>query len=170
MRARKKNGIRSLRLAIVSIRCGLVLLVIAPVMGCRTVRQQPQHATPSSGSQVRANANSVDPEQNWGIRVEGLRLSAHGHMIDFRYRVLDSDKAFPLADPANNAYLIDEATGTRLKVPVMPKVGALRSTATALKAGVIYTILFANPGLLVKTNDCVTLEVGACRIEHLRMQ
>ena len=139
-------------------------------MGCRTVRQTPQIATPAAGAQVRGNASSHDLEQKWGIRVESLRLSAHGHMVDFRYRVLDGDKALPLADPANKAYLIDEATGTRLKVPVMPKVGALRSTAARPVAGVIYTILFANPGLLVKTNDAVTLEIGACRIEHLKMQ
>lgn len=150
------------------IRCGLVLLVIAPVMGCRTVRQTPQNAALSASSQVCANTGNL--EQHWGIRIEALRLSAHGRLLDFRYRVIDSAKAAALSDPANKPYLIDEASGTRLKVPNMPKVGPLRATAVTPKTGTIYTILFANAGARIKSGDLVTVEISKFRAEHLRVE
>jgi len=35
-------------------------------------------------------------EETWGIQIMGSRQTAAGHMIDFRYRVLDPEKAGPL--------------------------------------------------------------------------
>src|SRR6187549_1044528 len=29
-------------------------------------------------------------EEQWGVRVLGVRLSADGHILDFRYRILDA--------------------------------------------------------------------------------
>lgn len=146
------------------IRGGLVLLVLALVMGCRTIRQTPQYATLSAGSQVRANAQQLAAQ--WGIRIESLRLSAHGRLLDFRYRALDCAKAAALSDPASQPGLIAEASGQRLKVPNMPKIGPLRSTALAPKPGTIYTILFANAGPGVKAGDLVTITIGEFRAEH----
>ena len=101
------------------------------------------------------------------MRVESLRLSAQGHILDFRYRVLDPDKAAALTDRAQTAYLINEATGERHKVPKMPKMGTLRSTAVRPEAGRIYVILFANPGASIQSGDRVAVEIGAFRAEHL---
>jgi len=109
----------------------------------------------------------ADLDFRWGIRVESLRLSAHGHILDFRYRVLDPDKAAALADGKTQAYLINEVTGERLKVPNMPKVGPLRSTTLHLEPNRVYIILFANPGSRVVSGNRVTVEIGDFKAEHL---
>jgi len=119
---------------------------------------------------VASKEAAADISRQWGVNVESLRLSAHGHLLDARYRVTDAGKAAALADPKSKAFLIHEATGIRLKVPSMPKVGTLRSTATRLTPGTIYVMLFANQGQVVKASDLVTLEIGKCRIEHLKVQ
>lgn len=155
-------------------------LLLLSAVGCSSIRQQPigaEELSPGAPSEAtRANAAvlskemSADLAQRWGVSVENLRLSAHGHLLDMRYRVIDADKAAALGDPKAKAFLIHEATGACLKVPNMPKVGTLRSTATRLTPGTVYVMLFANRGLLVKSSDSVTLEIGACRIEHLIVQ
>lgn len=164
------NIVINLARPFIFIRCGLALLAVASSIGCRTIRTPPPPAALPAASQVRTNTDNTGLEQKWGVRVENLRLSAHGHLLDLRYRAINADKAAVLGDPKSEAFLIHEATGVRLKVPNMPKVGALRSTATRLTPGTIYVMLFANQGQVVKANDLVTLEIGACRIEHLKAQ
>lgn len=113
----------------------------------------------------------IDPafelEEKWGIRVESIRLSAHGHILDFRYRVLDPDKARVLTDRTREAFLIHEDTGRRLKVPNMPKVGSLRSTTPNPEKNVVYVILFANSGAAIASGSLVAVEIGEFKAEHL---
>jgi hypothetical protein len=91
-------------------------------------------------------------------------------MIDFRYRVLDPDKAAMLGDRRYAPCLIDQASGTRLRVPNTPKLGPLRQSATRLEAGKIYFMLFANSGLLVKSGSKVTIVIGDFRAEDLTVE
>lgn len=159
-------------------------VIVGPLLlagaGCASIRQKPagqgvsssaiRPEAPPTNTSVLSEEMTADLARRWGVAVESLRLSAHGHLLDMRYRVLNAAKASALGDPKSKAFLIHEATGARLKVPSMPKVGALRSTATRLTPGTIYVMLFANQGLMVKSHDLVTLEIGACRIEHLKVQ
>ena len=66
-------------------------------------------------------------EETWGVKVLGVRLTAAGHMLDFRYRICEPDKATALFDRLTKPYLVDEASGTKLAVPNPPKVGPLRA-------------------------------------------
>jgi len=162
---------------ITSAIAGLLLLIGA---GCSSTSQKPRGTgtlpPAAQPEETRTNAAILSEEMasdlalRWGVRVESLRPSAHGHLLDLRYRVINADNAAVLGDPKSKVCLIHEASGVRLKVPNMPKVGTLRSTATRLTPGTIYVMLFANQGLMVKSNDLVTLEIGACRIEHLKVQ
>ena len=102
------------------------------------------------------------------IEVEGIRLSAAGYMLDFRYRVLDPVKAAPLLDRKVKLYLLDEASGARLAVPNAPKVGSLRtSSRSKMTPGRNYFILFANPGRYLQAGSKVTLVAGDAEINHL---
>ncbi len=107
------------------------------------------------------------PERQWGIRIEGVRLSAGGRMIDFRYRVVDPRKAQPLLEREAAAFLIDRATGARLAVPSAPKVGALRPTSRQALAGRTYFILFSTTRMRVRRGSRVDVVVGAFRAENL---
>ena len=86
--------------------------------------------------------------KNWGIRIEGIRLTAAGQMLDFRYTVVDARKAKPLFDRKTKPILLDEASGVQMAVPVPPKTGALRNSNDP-KAGRTYFMFFANPGKLI---------------------
>ncbi len=70
----------------------------------------------------------ISIEEKWGVKVESLRVSAAGNLIDFRYRILDPEKATHLVDRRNKAYMIDQASGKVLSVPTTAKVGPLRQT------------------------------------------
>lgn len=108
-------------------------------------------------------------EETWGVEVQGIRVSAAGYMLDFRYRVLDPEKARPLFERRTKPYLIDEASGARFFVPNPPKTGPLRSTNPPLP-GRIYSIIFANPGRMLEPGAQVTVVIGEFRAENLRVQ
>jgi len=116
---------------------------------------------------------SATPEselaEKWGIQALSTRLTAGGRMIDFRYRVLDPEKAAKLGDPHARSYIIDEATGAKFVVPSPPKVGQLRNTR-ALAADKNYFILFANPGNYIKGGAKVSVVVGELKMEHLTVE
>lgn len=109
-------------------------------------------------------------EQQWGIRIMSLRTSSAGYMLDFRFKVLDPEKAKPLLDKKNRAALIHARTGATMNVPTTPKVGALRQKATTPKAGRIYFMFFGNPGQLVKAGDEVSIVIGNFRADRLTVQ
>ena len=90
-------------------------------------------------------------------------------MLDFRYRVLDPEKALPLFDRKIKPHLVDEATGAVFAVPEPPKVGALRSTRKP-QPGKNYFVMFANPGGYVKKNSKVSVVIGDFRAENLVVQ
>lgn len=127
---------------------------------------QPSAHEPAAPAPV---TDAFSLEEQWGIEVQSISLSAGGFMFDFRYRVVDPDKAVPLFKRSTKPVLVDEASGARFAVPAPPKVGALRASQ-APEAGRIYFILFANPGRYVKAGSKVTLEIGECRIEHLTVE
>lgn len=103
--------------------------------------------------------------KNWGIEVIAIRLSAAGHMIDFAYRVVDSEKAAALLQKQVKPYLIDQASGAKMTVP-RTRLGPMRQTAVLPQADRNYRILFANGGM-VKTGSKVTVVIGDLRIENL---
>jgi hypothetical protein len=110
-------------------------------------------------------------ENRLGIEIMGLRRSAAGYMLDFRYRLIDPAKAAPLLDRKLNPYLLDEASGAQLGVPMAPKVGQLRPTSrNKVIPGRNYYILFANPGGFLKSGSQVALMLGDLKIEHLTVQ
>jgi len=101
-----------------------------------------------------------DIGERFGIEILSVRQSAAGHMLDFRYRVIDPDKALALLDRKNKPHLIDQATGAKLIVPNPPKIGPLRQTSTKPLADKNYFILFENPQKLVKPGARVTVAIG----------
>ena len=149
---------------------GLVLLLMtAPVAtslpgGQAASAYQPEQATSD------LTQPPPDLEDQWGIRVVSLRRTAAGHMLDFRFRVIDPEKAAALLRRQDNAVLIDQASGKKLAVPRMPKVGALRPSAVKPEAGRIYFILFNNTGDLVQSGNKVTIGIGDFKAEHLAVE
>ncbi len=117
-----------------------------------------------------AKLASASLEETWGVKVLGIRLSAANHILDFRYQVIDPEKAAPILDRKYVPYLVDDATGQIMTVPTPPKVGALRQNTSRPAAGRSYFVLFSNPGRSVKKGDAVTVIIGDFRAKNLEVQ
>ena len=138
------------------------------IVGCAALEENRVSEPPGQDlGQVQIPAAQPDLEAYWGIRIVSLRRTAAGHLLDFRFRVNDPEKAVALLRRQANAYLIDQTSGKKLAVPRMPKVGALRTSAVKPEAGRIYFILFNNTGDLVQPGTRVTIVIGDFKAEHL---
>ncbi|MFB3903560.1 MAG: hypothetical protein ACE15E_08910 [Acidobacteriota bacterium] len=119
--------------------------------------------------QTQASDQQTELRDRWGIEVVSLRLTANSHMLDFRYRVLDKEKAAPLFDRDKKPYLIHENTGKSLTVPAPAKIGPLRNSDPP-KQDRIYWMFFGNAGKLIKKGDFVTVVIGDFRAEKLLVE
>lgn len=108
-------------------------------------------------------------KRQWGVEVLWVRQTAAGYMLEFRYKVLDAEKAKPLFNRQTKPVLIHEKTGSKMMVPAPAKVGALRNSNTP-KAGTTYWIFFANPGKYIKPGDQVSIQIGDYLQQHLTVQ
>jgi hypothetical protein len=127
---------------------------------------------PATGPSLADSPQSPPDAAKLGIRVTGLHLSAHGYVLDLRYRVVDKALAAPLLDSRKKVYLVDEAHGAKLGVPESPVIGGMRQTS---RNHVIYTdrdyfILFVNPGRAVRPGDMLKLAVDETTVADLRVQ
>ncbi len=110
--------------------------------------------------------NSLRIQRNWGVDVMGVRPVSTGFMLSFKYRVVDAEKAELLNDKRSKAYIIDEATGNILGVPIMEKLGEMRQKSRP-ELGRNYFIMFGNPGKLVKSGSRVSVVIGEFRASGL---
>ena len=104
-------------------------------------------------------------EEQWGVKIESIRVTAAGHLVDFRYRVLDAEKAMAMMKRGDKAYIIDQASGLELPVPVT-KVGPIRGTGTKPKEGKVYAVMFKNGGI-IQSGSKVTVVIGEFKAENL---
>jgi hypothetical protein len=118
-----------------------------------------QSAVPEvkDGPLTAADVSSIS--RRWGIRIECVRLASSGYMLEFRYRILDANKAQPLFSPRFRPILKDDGSGFASVVPNPPTTGSLRSTRDA-KAGRTYFMFFANPSRFVTAGKTVTVTIG----------
>jgi hypothetical protein len=103
------------------------------------------------------------------IAIESIRMTAAGHYIDLRYRVLDPERANAALGPGIKPILIDEATGNVMAVPTTAKLGSLRQTQAEQRPDRTYFVLFVNSAPL-RSGSRVTAELGELRFEHLTVQ
>jgi hypothetical protein len=115
-------------------------------------------------------SQSLNLEKQWGIKLIGVQLSAAGYMLDFRYQVIDPNKAKYLTEQRQPAYLIDQATGAQFIVPSPPKIGSLRQRTSEPKAKQIYFMLFANPSRFIKSGNQVTIVIGDFQAKNLTVK
>jgi hypothetical protein len=154
-----------------AIACTIILLSV--LSGCASKSGAGYSSGPEGVTPVAEPAQEPvkSAEVKLGIRMEGLRLSAAGYILDFRYRVVDPEKAATLLDRKIRPYLLDEASGAQLGVPDTAKLGQLRTSGrNKVAADQDYFILFANPGRFVQAGSKMTLVMGDMRIENLVVQ
>ena len=107
-----------------------------------------------------------------GVRPVTIRLTAVDYFVDFRYVIVDPEKAKAVLSRSKQnkeIFLLDQKTGKKFPVPVT-KVGPLRSTTLSPKKGRQYTILFSNTGKSIKKGAKVPVIIGAFKAENLTVE
>jgi hypothetical protein len=147
------------------IQAGVVLAIWVAGLGLGGCALAPNQGSTNGSAQFAADS----VEATFGIKVEGLRRSAAGSMLDFRYRVLDPQKAAPLLDGKLKPFLLDAKRDAKLGVPNTPVLGSIRQTARnkSISTDHTYFIIFGNPGKAVESGDTVTLLIGQVKITDL---
>ena len=107
--------------------------------------------------------------EKWGIELVAMRSTAYGHMLDFRYRVLDAEKAAPLFVRKTKPYLIHQGSGKALAVPNTAKLGSLRNSNMP-QQGRTYWMFFGNSHGVVKKGDKVTVAIGDFRATDIEVE
>ena len=167
LREANEMGARAAHLVVSTLLLALVFLAMP--LSAAAPADEPAKAA-DSVAEGEANedidAEAIKVAEQWGIEVTSIRLSTHDHMIDYRYRVLDAEKATDLFKRQIKPNLIHQETGKVLAVPETAKLGPLRNSNIP-QEGRIYWMFFGNAGKLVKAGDKVTVVIGDFRVENL---
>jgi len=103
----------------------------------------------------------------FGIDIESVRFTSTGYALDFRYRVVDAEKAKQLHGVGIDPYLYHPETKSRLAVPQSTKVGSMTQGKAVPREGRTYFTMFANPGHIVKPGDSVTLVIEKLVVKNI---
>lgn len=106
---------------------------------------------------------SLPPAIQPRIEVTACKLASRNDFVDVRFRIHGKEKFDP--DPAGT-YLVDEATGEKLYIVRLQRIGRLAETRSPGDPA-SHTILFRNLGRKLKAGARVTLVVGGLRQEHV---
>jgi len=145
------------------VRAVIVLALLALVaIGVRVVLAR-------GSDDVRSGTEAVSSDvfaTRSGIMVDLIAVTAAGGLVEFRYQVVDPDKAARLVhDETLRPILVVEDTGATLVMSSRPHKGM-----ADLQLGGTYFFLFANANNAVREGNQVTIIIGDVRLEHLEAQ
>jgi hypothetical protein len=136
-----------------------VVLIIVGVTAFLLARGWPA-AHPAPISSVMPFNPAI--EQQWGVRVTQIGVTADGGMVDFRYVVLDPDKALAMQQDVNKLpVLVAEDSGT------LVNSASLMGAKHTLNPGETYFLLYRNTKGAIKSGTPVTVKFGDLTLEHV---
>ena len=142
---------------------GVLVLPIAVAAGL-TISAAGSGTMASNAAAARV-VSAADMEQEYGIKVNLVAVTAAGGLVDVRFTVVDKDKAIHiLHDGASMPELLVEPTGTVIHAPT-----GMRHKVTLLDGG-NYFLLYSNPGGAVQAGTEVSVVIGDIRLEPLDAQ
>jgi hypothetical protein len=122
---------------------------------------------PGQKADVRAGTTLVTADgmaARYGIDVNLIGVTAAGGLIEFRYQVVDPDKADRMIhnDKLLPIVVVEDSGATM--------VISRPHHASEIKLGATYFFLFANAHDAIHAGSQVTLVMGDSRIEHIKVQ
>ena len=152
----------------VSFLLGVTLTLSAPIIADAAVSEKDSSVSAKTGFIQQTKQQKQALSEKWGIELVAMRSTAAGHMVDFRYRVLDAEKAAPLFERQTKPYLIHQGSGKVLAVPNTAKLGSLRNSNTP-QEGRTYWMFFGNHHGVVQSGDKVTVAIGDFRAADIEV-
>lgn len=137
----------------------LVVILVGALIGVRAV-------TTSSGA-ARSAAMPTSPaiEDRYGVRISMVGATADGGLVDFRFVVVDPDKALAmLQDESKLPVMVAEDSGT------LVNSAALMIAKHALNPGATYFLLYRNTQGALKHGTPITVKFGDLKLEHVMVQ
>jgi cytochrome c-type biogenesis protein CcmE len=142
---------------------GVLVLPIAVAAGL-TISAAGSGTVASNAAAARV-VSAADMEQEYGIKVNLVAVTAAGGLVDVRFTVVDKAKAIHiLHDGASMPELLVEPSGTVIHAPT-----GMRHKVTLLDGGT-YFLLYSNPGGAVQAGTEVSVVIGDIRLEPLDAQ
>ncbi len=121
---------------------------------------------PEKGVDIREGTTLVTAKgmaARHGIDVTLIGVTAAGGLVDFRYQVVDPDKATPVVHDLDLfPKLIEERTGAMLAMRSLP-----HNHKRELEFGGTYFFLLPNAHNALHPGSRVTLVIGDARLEHI---
>ncbi|MFN8465934.1 MAG: hypothetical protein U0X20_10300 [Caldilineaceae bacterium] len=105
-------------------------------------------------------------EERYGIRLRLLAVTALGGMVDLRYMIMDHTKATALAQYLGQIELVDDDSGTTLKMAT----GHGMHRNDRIEDGQLNFHFFANARNAIKQGSPVTVVIGPVRLEAINAQ
>ncbi len=138
----------------------VLVLLTALAIGVNVDAAVPTGAAASNGDKVKIHPRErTFMKRQWGIEILFVRVTSAGYMLEFRYKVIDAEKAAPLFERRTKPMLTHVDSGAQFIVPTPAKTGALRNSNPPL-ADHAYWMFFANPAKYVQKGDLVTITIG----------
>lgn len=106
-----------------------------------------------------ADLKTIDMKDAWGIEPIHARVTANGFMIEFRYKVIDPEKALILSDRKDFPYMISQKSRAKLSVPFFPTVGYVKSNRRFLHKDRNYSAIFSNENQHMLRGDQVKIQL-----------
>ena len=133
----------------------------------RLVAPQPTVAAASAEQRTAATTISLKTlEERYGVRLRLLAVTALGGMVDLRYVITDHTKATALAQYLGQIELVDDNSGTTLKMAT----GHGMHRNDRIEDGQLNFHFFANAGNAIKQGNPVTVVIGPVRLEAIDSQ
>jgi hypothetical protein len=149
---------------------GLAIMVIPAILLISEARSDEVRRTEGAVYSFAAPAQPAhfaampELEERYGIRVMLIGVTAAGGMVDFRFKVLDQDKARVLTQEHNLMPVLNvQNTDTRLAMP-----SGMHSMT--LQNGKVYYVLFGNSKGTVKPGTPISVAFGDMQLEPILAQ
>ena len=150
---------------------GLAIMVIPVLLLISEARSDEARRAADSTFSLAAQAQPArfaampELEERFGIRVTLIGVTAAGGMVDFRFKVLDQNKARVLTQEHNLMPVLNvQNTDTRLAMPG----GGMHSMT--LQNGKVYYLLFGNSKGVVKPGTSVSVAFGEMQLAPILAQ
>ena len=153
----------------VTLLLGATLTLSVSIVADASVSEKDNTVSAKTGFIQQTKQQKQELSEKWGIELIAMRSTAYGHMIDFRYRVLDAEKAAPLFERKTKPYLVHQESGKALAVPNTAKLGSLRNSNIP-QQGKIYWMFFGNSHGVIQIGDKVTVAIGDFRATDIEVQ
>jgi hypothetical protein len=103
-------------------------------------------------------------EEKWGIHISHIAVVADGGLLDFRFQVIDPDKAAPVMEVETRPHLYVEETGY--------EVSSLYHIMHNhdIPAGESHYLIYNNSNGAIKSGTSVSVVLGDMRLEHIIAQ